>query len=63
MRKTWMKPKLVVLVRGTADERVLEGCKSEYPDNGPESIQADCYVNGDYCGPCNGDGDMMPNPN
>jgi hypothetical protein len=28
MRKTWQKPKLVVLVRGRPEECVLAGCKT-----------------------------------
>jgi hypothetical protein len=53
MRKTWMKPKLVVLVKGTTDERVLLGCKGAYPNNnkGTEG-QAGCVKNADYCGLC-----------
>ena len=28
MKKTWIKPQLIVLVRGTAEEAVLIACKS-----------------------------------
>ena len=27
MEKEWLKPKLVILVRGKPEERVLDGCK------------------------------------
>ena len=27
MERVWLKPKLVVLVRGKPEERVLDGCK------------------------------------
>jgi len=53
MRKSWMKPKLIVLVRGTSDERVLAGCKTNYPGSlkgTPE--QAGCQYNADLCGNC-----------
>jgi hypothetical protein len=53
MRKTWMKPKLVVLVKGTADERVLIGCKGPYPNNAKgDTVQQGCVKNGDFCGAC-----------
>ena len=28
MEKEWLKPKLVVLMRGKPEERVLDGCKN-----------------------------------
>jgi len=53
MRKSWIKPRLIVLVKGTADERVLLGCKGAYPNNGRGDIQQNgCSKNGDYCGVC-----------
>ncbi|MBD3183179.1 hypothetical protein GF312_12865 [Candidatus Poribacteria bacterium] len=53
MRKTWLKPKLIVLVKGTPDERVLVGCKGEGPyDMGPDDQYATCQINGDFCGNC-----------
>jgi hypothetical protein len=53
MRKSWMKPKLIVLVRGTSDERVLTGCKTLYAGSlagTPE--QTGCQYNKDLCGNC-----------
>ena len=50
--KTWHKPKLIVLVKGTADERVLQGCKGEYPMDGPMDELGTCLINGEYCGIC-----------
>jgi len=31
MKKTWESPKLIVLVRGEPEERVLDGCKGTNP--------------------------------
>jgi hypothetical protein len=50
--KIWNKPKLVILVRGTADEFVLNGCKGTGYDAGPVVEKADCEFNDNYCGPC-----------
>jgi hypothetical protein len=58
MRKLWHKPELIVLVRGTADERVLQGCKGTGAyDSGPGTPYDTpgtfpCWSNGDYCGDC-----------
>jgi len=55
MRKLWKRPELIVLVRGTADERVLQGCKSDGYDNGPEtsfSGGTPCWTNGINCAAC-----------
>lgn len=35
--KKWQKPKLVVLVRGKPEERILTGCKTSPPAGGPDS--------------------------
>ncbi len=52
----WHKPELIVLVRGTADERVLQGCKGTGAyDQGPDTTWDDarpCEINGQFCGPC-----------
>ncbi len=56
MRKLWRKPELIVLVRGTADERVLQGCKGTGAyDAGPDTtwtVNDPCEINGQFCGPC-----------
>jgi hypothetical protein len=58
MRKTWFKPELIVLVKGTADERVLEGCKgtgayNQGADTGHlQDVTGPCLKNGDFCGDC-----------
>ncbi len=54
MRKTWQKPKLVVLVRGRPEEYVLGPCKDSEPDttNGPMIEQVDCIQNLVTCDPC-----------
>ena len=45
MKKEWKKPQLVVVVRGSAEENMLRGCKTECAVGGPIW---------DYCG-CHGE--------
>jgi hypothetical protein len=55
MRKTWSKPKLVVLFRGRPEEYVLSACKSaNQPDGGQMDIQSgsECLQNLINCDPC-----------
>ena len=52
MRKTWQKPKLIVLVRGRPEERVLGDCKSAEDSGGPSSDEGDCIENGLNCDDC-----------
>jgi len=53
MRKNWMKPKLIVLVRGTSDERVLAGCNTNYAGSLKGDVkQLGCQYNLDICGNC-----------
>jgi hypothetical protein len=55
MRKTWQKPKLVVLVRGRPEEFVLGPCKdSGVPatPNGPAIEETDCIQNLVNCSVC-----------
>lgn len=57
MKKTWLKPELVILVRGRPEEYVLGACKDVgAPDAGPTPIQAGaiCLENMVNCEPCNG---------
>ena len=35
MEKEWLKPKLVVLMRGKPEERVLDGCKNSAGEETP----------------------------
>lgn len=45
-KKSWEKPQLIVLARGTPEENVLEGCKTMNPNQamtGPnQSLQDTC---------------------
>ncbi len=53
MRKTWQKPKLVVLVRGRPEEFVLGPCKDVgKPDIGAIIEQTDCIQNLVNCTVC-----------
>jgi hypothetical protein len=57
MKKTWLKPELVILIRGRPEEYVLGACKDVgAPDAGPTPIQAGsaCLENMVNCEPCNG---------
>ena len=49
MKKVWEKPKLVGLVRGKPEERVLQVCKGAELMAGPD--EDDCWVGGGlgYC--------------
>ena len=53
MRKTWQKPKLIVLFRGMPEERVLSACKTE-TGGGEVSDEGNCIENGANCDPCIG---------
>ena len=55
MKKTWRKPKLVVLFRGRPEEYVLAACKSaNNPDGGQTQVQSGtvCLENLVNCDPC-----------
>jgi len=52
MRKTWQKPKLVVLVRGRPEEFVLGQCKDTGATGGPVTSQLDCIENMMNCELC-----------
>jgi hypothetical protein len=53
MRKTWQKPKLVVLVRGRPEEFVLGPCKDVgTPDVGAVTEETDCIQNLVNCDIC-----------
>ncbi len=41
MKKEWKKPQLVVVVRGSDEERVLSGCKS-FLAGGPLATDLNC---------------------
>jgi hypothetical protein len=47
----WEKPKLIVLVRSTPEEAVLNGCKNA-DASGPTSGTGNCIVDFYSCGPC-----------
>lgn len=42
MKKTWTRPELVVLVRGSDEERVLGGCKTDVSYGGPAEKDNPC---------------------
>jgi hypothetical protein len=46
----WVRPELIVLCRGTPEERVLGACKSadDWVDVGPADGYSSCYRAG-YC--------------
>ncbi len=54
MRKTWQKPKLIVLVKGRPEENVLGACKEGPPSsvNGPIIEDVDCIQNLVHCDLC-----------
>jgi hypothetical protein len=52
MRKSWKKPKLIVLVKGRADERVLAGCASDVSGSTAVVEKAACEVNSSFCNEC-----------
>lgn len=59
MRKTWQKPKLVVLVRGRPEECVLSACKTggTATEATPATNELDCIenlVNCEVCSAMNG---------
>ena len=52
MRK-WIKPQLIVLARGTPEERVLEDCKTSVESGiHPSPSFEGCFVNGMFCAEC-----------
>ena len=57
MMKSWKTPKLVILVRGKPQERILEFCKNLAGGPfGPGSNNPGCYVEeGTPCVECSGD--------
>ena len=51
-KKKWEKPKLVVLVRGKPEERVLQACKSNLFATGPSTDVAFCTAGAFVCFQC-----------
>jgi hypothetical protein len=51
MKKGWMKPKLVVLVRGSTEESVLSACKSPQTSGSVDTFYNSCTDVG--CSKCN----------
>jgi len=37
-KKTWQEPQLIILVKGKAQEAVLQGCKGPVGTDGPSKI-------------------------
>jgi hypothetical protein len=53
MKKMWVKPKLVVLGRGTAEEDVLQICKGMHGTPSPNRGNSLCEDRRqDYCADC-----------
>ncbi len=50
-KQTWTSPELIVLVRGTPEERVLGACKA-YPNTGPSLGDTDCFDSPTPCSDC-----------
>ena len=46
-KKTWQKPELIVVIRNTPEESVLQGCKNSTQHRGPG--QRPCVANGNQC--------------
>lgn len=51
MKRTWVTPKLIALVRGMPEELVLTGCKAEVMA-GPGNAAPGCFVTN--CQNCSG---------
>jgi hypothetical protein len=50
MKKTWEKPKLIVLVRGRVEENVLSSCKTSSSGmSGPSISRPQCAIIGAPC--------------
>ena len=55
MKKPWMKPELVVLLRQRAEEAVLQACKTEDAGSGPSQTWKNCSAPvGEECFNCEG---------
>ena len=50
-KQSWTSPELIVLVRGTAEERVLGACKST-PNTGSYSDDTECFYPEFSCSEC-----------
>jgi hypothetical protein len=44
-KKKWMKPKLIVLIKGRPEEAVLQQCKGDGGWYGATSSENDCLAN------------------
>ena len=51
MKKEWKKPQLVVVIRGSAEENVLDSCKIA-SIAGPYSSDGNCTDNNGRCALC-----------
>lgn len=52
MKKTWETPKLIVLVRGRMEERILGACKSFQIPTGPNANVSYCEGGDGICPNC-----------
>ena len=51
MKKQWQKPELIVVVRISSGEAVLQSCKTSV-SNGPNATDVACLENLAGCGAC-----------
>jgi hypothetical protein len=53
IKKKWVRPQLIALVRGRPEELVLGNCKMSNPFYGPDVADGYCYRgSGDPSNPC-----------
>jgi hypothetical protein len=48
-KKTWQKPKLIILARGRPEELVLAGCKMAIKSAGAKNKNSSCYQTSNKC--------------
>ena len=49
MKKTWITPQLIELVRGAPEEAVLTACKTTGNVGGPQATDIGCQENQGFC--------------
>lgn len=53
-KEKWGKPELIILTRGTPEERSLTACKQSPSGDGPSTRQTGCQVGDPVPGVCSG---------
>jgi hypothetical protein len=51
-KKVWIKPELIVLLRGSPEEAVLTGCKVGSVAGSSGNANAECWVRPGSCASC-----------